>query len=146
MRSNRYEQLIRLATGALGLLLVTVVGAPRPAWAGCSHTVSSRLDANLSFNRLDELIDGIPIAQFADERDGSRQRPNREKPCSGLSCSGGVPLPVSRSSQESEGSDQWVALAPTFAVLSFGGDATRSDDPRLRPIGHVDSIFHPPRD
>ena len=127
------------------LLLVHSVGALPSAWAGCNHLVSSRSDAFLKFDQLDELIQGNAIARSSDDLARGSQGPNRERPCTGMSCSGRVPLPVSTASHGPEGSDQWGALATITVVLSPSLSAHPSDEPGSRASGQAAFIFHPPR-
>ncbi len=145
MGSIRYGQLMRWVTGALMLLLVQGVGAPRSAWAGCNHLVSSRSDAFLKFDQLDELIQGHSIASSSDDLAQGSRVPKRNRPCSGMSCSGRVPMPVSTASQGFEGFDQWGALATVADVLSPSLSARPADEPGPRAKGQATSIFHPPR-
>jgi hypothetical protein len=145
MRSIRSERLAWLATGALVLLVLHGLGAQRSAWAGCNHLVASRSDSLLKFDQLDELIQGKSVALSSDDGTQDSQRPNRDKPCSGVNCSSRVPLPVSTASQGPEGSDQWGALA-TLAVVLSPSRATRPfDEPGPHASGQAASIFHPPR-
>jgi len=145
MKSIRSERLMRLSTGALVLLLVHGLGALRSAWAGCNHLVASRSDSFLKFDQLDELNQGNSIGSSSGDLARGSQGPNRNKPCSGLSCSGRVPLPVSTASQGPEDSDQWGALATVAVVLSPSPSARPSDEPGPRASGQAASIFHPPR-
>jgi hypothetical protein len=145
MRLISSKRLMPLATGTLLALLVSGAGMPRSAWAGCNHLVNSRFDTSFNLDLLDELTPGNPVSHSAQNHAERSQGPRRDRPCSGLSCSGRVPLPVSTSSQKSESSDQWMALASPSVELSSGADARRSDDSGLLPIRQADSIFHPPR-
>ncbi len=145
MGSIRSWQLMRWATEALVLLLVHALGASHSAWAGCNHRVSSRSDAFVKFDQLDGLIQGNSIAPSSDDPARSSQGPNRNRPCSGMSCSGRVPLPLSTAPQGPEGADQWGALATAAVVLSGAPSAHPSDEPGRRASGQAASIFHPPR-
>jgi hypothetical protein len=145
MGSFRSKRLMPWATGALVLLSVHGLGAQRLAWAGCNHLVASRFDSFPRFDQLDELIQGKSVAGSFDERTQGSQEPNPNHPCSGMSCSSGVPLPVSTTSQGPESSDQWGALAGLAVVLSPCQAARRSNEPGPRSSGRATSIFHPPR-
>jgi hypothetical protein len=145
MGSIGSRRLISLATAALGLLVVSGLAAPGSAWAGCNHLVSSRFDALREFDQLDELIQGGPITRSSDDRAEASRRPNRDKPCSGASCSGRMPLPVSTASQGSEGSEQWGALAPSVVGIDFAAATRHGDEPGTHSRGEAASIFHPPR-
>ncbi len=145
MGSIRSGQLMRWAAGALVLLLVHALAAPRSAWAGCNHLVGLRSDASLQFDDLDGLIQGNPIARSSDDLARGSQGPNRDRPCSGMSCSGRFPMPVSTASHGSERSDQWGALATVAVVLCPSPSAGPSHEPGPRASGQATSIFHPPR-
>jgi hypothetical protein len=137
----------RLGSAALVLLMLLCVSAPRAALAGCDHLFQSRLDPFHEINRLDELV----IAGSSGSPDGfsrspfDRSLPGRSKPCSGLSCSSRVPLPVSTASIASDGSQQWVALGVPFVVESKSLTRDSRDESRPSSSGDKSSIFHPPR-
>jgi len=147
MRSMRYERLARWATGALIVLLVHGLGAPRSAWAGCNHLVNSRSDRLIDFNRLDALIGGSSSAELSDDmaRDPmNEQGPNHPTPCSGPGCSSQVPMPVPTAFPVSEFSDHWGHLS-SLAILSIASSPGPAiDELGARPTGQKPSIFHPP--
>jgi hypothetical protein len=145
MGSIRSRQLMRWAAGALVVLLVHSLGASRSVWAGCNHLVGSRSDSFLKFDQFDKLIQGDSIAPSSDDLAGGSQGPNRNRPCSGMSCSGRVPLPVSTASQGPEGSDQWGALTTVVVVVSPSASGRPSDELGQRASGQAAFIFHPPR-
>jgi len=145
MGSIRSERLMRLATGALVLLLVHGLGALRSAWAGCNHLVVSRSDSFLRFDQLDDLNLGNSSEASSDDLTRGSHGPTRNRPCSGMSCSGRVPLPVSTASHGAEGSDDWGALATIPIVASASPSARPSDEPTPRGSDQAACIFHPPR-
>jgi hypothetical protein len=147
MRSMRSERLTRWATGALMLLLIHGLGAPRSARAGCNHLVTSKSDRLLEVNRLDALITGDSSASFSDDLAQDplgEHSPNRPTSCSGPGCSSRVPWPVSSTSQGSTGSDQWVVLNAVVHLAAVSPPCRTLDEPAARPAGHKPSIFHPP--
>ena len=91
------------------LLLVHGLGMARPAWAGCSHLVSSHSDRLLSINQLDGLITGGSPSSLSDDPAGE-PGPKHPKPCSGPGCSNRVPMPAPTSVPDSDRSDQWGVL------------------------------------
>jgi hypothetical protein len=146
MRSMRFERLARWATGALIVLLVHGVGAPRSAGAGCNHLIVSKSDRILDFNRLDALIAGSPTTISDDMARGplKDQGPNRPTPCSGPGCSNQVPVPVPTAVPNSDRSDQWGNVSPP-AILPIACLTSPSiEGPAARPTGEKPSIFHPP--
>jgi hypothetical protein len=147
MRTARFRQMARPESAAVVLLMLCWAGAPRAARAGCDHIVQSRLDPFHEVNQLDELIvagasaspDGFSRSPF------DRPLPYRSSPCSGISCSSRIPLPVSTASIATDGSQQWCTLAVPFMVESESpGRATR-DESRPSSTSEISSIFHPPR-
>src|SRR5262245_56120000 len=121
MSFMRLDRLARWETGALLLLLVHGFGAPRSAWAGCNHLVLSRSDLLLAFNQLDVLIAGDSSGLSSDDLATDplgQQGPKRPTPCSGLSCSNRVPLPVPMAFPGSHRVDQWGVLS-TVDLLSI---------------------------
>ena len=147
MRSMRFERLARWATGALMVLLVHGLGAPRSAWAGCNHLVVSKSDRIRDFNHLDALIaDGSSTAISDDiTRDPLKEQgPNRPTPCSGPGCSSQVPMPVPTAFPVSDLTDHWGNLSSP-AILSIAcSPSPAMDEPAGRPTGQKPSIFHPP--
>jgi hypothetical protein len=129
------------------LLLIHGLAAPRSAWAGCNHLVTSQADRRLDFNRLDDLITGssaLLADELGQERPG-QPGPRAPRPCSGPGCSSGGPsLPVSTTSPGSGGPDQWVALESVLAPAVASPPRLVPDEPAARPAGHKPSIFHPP--
>jgi hypothetical protein len=146
IRSIGFERLMRWGAGALVLLLAHGLGAPRSAWAGCNHLVTSQSDRGLDFNRLDDLITGSS-ALLADDTDRERPGPpgpRTPRPCSGPGCSSGVPWPASTASPSSGGPDQWIALESILDLAVASPPRLVPDEPAARPAGHKPSIFHPP--
>jgi hypothetical protein len=132
------------------LLLVDGVGASRSAWADCNHLVTSRSDRSFEFNRLDTLLLVDSQAALSDDvaqdpRGPGQPRPKRRLPCSGPSCSGRVPLPVSTVAQEREDFDQWGALSARAMLPTESPAGHIIDEPAPRLFEPADPIFHPPR-
>jgi hypothetical protein len=148
MRSISFERLARWGAGALVLLLVHGLAAPRTARAGCNHLVTSQSDRLLGFNRLDALITGGSSAILSDDSSGhdptGRPGPRRPGPCSGPGCSSSIPRPLSTASPSSSGPDQWMALGAVLNRAIVSPPRLVRDEPAVRPAGHKPSIFHPP--
>jgi len=144
MRSIRSKSVARLAAGVLVLLMVHGLGSVRTAWAGCNHLVSSRSDRSLNFDQFDRLIYGTSSALSADLLGRDTEVPLRPKPCSGLSCSSGIPMPASNASLVHEGSDQWGTLASLTRVLTASPGIGHCQEPAARASGAAASIFRPP--
>jgi hypothetical protein len=138
MRSMRLERLMRWGVGALVLLLAHGLGAPRSAWAGCSHLVTSQADRSLDHNRLDSLITGQ--AQVPADQPG----PRGPLPCSGPGCSNSAPRPVPTAPSAPVGPEQWLALGAALRIGEAAPHRLSPDEPAARPAGHKPSIFHPP--
>jgi hypothetical protein len=148
MRSIRFQPLLRLATGALVVLFAQDFCALRPARAGCNHLINSGSDRTFAFNQLDELIQGSSAGLALEELGrGSQPSPgsNRNKPCSGPSCSSRAPLPVSSASSGSDGFDQWGAMSTVAVVPGPSPTAGAFNESGLRASAQRTSIFHPPR-
>jgi hypothetical protein len=147
MTKDRVKRLARLATGALLLLVVQAVVAPRSAWAGCSHPASAHVDPFVDLYPLDSIF----MAGFSsDSPDGSSRSPvdlpARHSPCSGLSCSTRDPLPISTASPGLESSHQWGATLGALIDLDTQSSTGRTfDEPAPIAVGEKTSIFHPPR-
>lgn len=143
MRSLLPRMLVRFGAGALLLLLSQVLCAPRTALAGCDHLAGSGLSAYASLARLDDLITGQPAA--GQGAVPGHPGPKRPLPCSGPSCSGRVPLPVSTVLLTLDGLEQWGLLADS---LDGSGPSVRSGwiaEPPSRPSRVPSCVFHPPR-
>ena len=87
MRPIRFERLTRWGVGALMLLLIHGLGAPRSAWAGCSHLVVAKSDRLSSLGRLDPLIVVDRDASVSDELYGNppaEPGPKRPRAARGL--------------------------------------------------------------
>jgi hypothetical protein len=139
------KRLVRLATGALLVLLVQFLGAPGIAIAGCSHEVSSASDR---FQRVSQLTgdllankNGLSSEQIAQ----GLPAPARPKRCLGLSCSSRDPLPSPNGLHFFEGSQQWGALAMVSAPRRPSSVARHFDEPRPRACDQANLVFHPPR-
>jgi hypothetical protein len=147
MRLDDPKRLVRWGLGALMLLLVHELCAPRAARAGCSHLVVSQSARLFGLDRLDAFILGGTSSMVSDDsvqHSFEQQDRTRRLPCSGPSCSDHVPSPVRAASQESGGSDQWGSLNSFFCPEIFSPSDRTTDEPVLRPMGKKLSIFHPP--
>ena len=82
MRSGDYKRMARLGTGALVLLMVHGFCAPRSAWAGCNHLVTSRL----AQEQLPSLIE--PLILDLAGHSNPLPVPAAPRPCLGGWCSG----------------------------------------------------------
>jgi hypothetical protein len=138
------KRLARLATGALLLLVVSGLGAPGSAWAGCSHPLGSQPDRFGDLYRLDVIFMG---GSSSLPRDGQPlEPPARRSPCSGLTCSSHDPLPISTASSGLDSAQQWGAALGTPVDLKTKSLAGRTfDEPSPTTTGEKTSIFHPPR-
>ena len=148
MRPNRFERLTRWGAGALMLLLVHGLGAPRSAGAGCNHLVVSKSERLLDFNQLDALVAGGSPALQSDDlaRDPPGDRGSeRPTPCSGPGCSGQVPMPVPTAIQAPEGPDQWGTLSVPVILPAASPLDRLTDEHPPDSSRQESSVFHPPR-
>jgi hypothetical protein len=124
------------------LVLAGVFVAPSSASAGCSHLVSSSTDPLVKLEQLDALI----LAR-SDGGQSPLEQPQgpRRSPCSGLSCSNSVPMPVSSITPVPDGRDRWGALGIVVEVDDASVYCPTTDGPTPAPAGGISSIFHPPR-
>ena len=100
MRFLFSRQQVRLLIGAVLLLLIQGLLASRPAWAACNQLVRSNSQKHGASVNLDALITGWTTTEIESDPAGdlaTRPKPSRPLLCSGPSCSGRVPLPVSAS-------------------------------------------------
>jgi hypothetical protein len=143
MRVPSSRSLVKLAVGAL--LLLTMSLLPRPARAGCSHPARPLGDLRRagSLAGLDALITGGTPSQGA--LAPTRQLPRRPLPCSGPSCSGQVPLPVSSSIVTLAPADLWGVLGRCSHTGAPPVRFARVEEPRAHVCVITSSIFHPPR-
>jgi hypothetical protein len=148
MRPGRFERLARFGAGALMVLMVHGVCAPTAARADCSHRAGLPSAAISSLYGLDELIvtgnssvseDGWALSLH----DWPVPRPR--VPCSGLSCSSRVPLPVSTASTGHDRSDQWGTLEVPVVCDESSPPTGSFDGPAPWSVGQNSFIFHPPR-
>ena len=70
MRSGDTKRMARLGTGALLLLLVHGLCAPRSALAGCNHLVTSRIDQEQLSSRIGPLL--LDLAEHSNPLPGPR--------------------------------------------------------------------------
>jgi hypothetical protein len=148
MRPIRFERLTRWGVGALMLLLIHGLGAPRSAWAGCSHLVVAKSDRLSSLDRLDRLIVLDHDASVSDDMSSNSPAPpgpKRPAGCSGPGCSNRVPMPVPTTFQAVDGTNQWGDLSVLIILPSASPRDGMADEPTLGPASQGSSIFHPPR-
>jgi hypothetical protein len=148
MRFLLSRQQVRLGIGAILLLLIQGLLAPRPAWAGCNHLVRSNVQKFGAFADLDALITGGVSTGIESDPVGdaaARPKPSRPLPCSGPSCSGRVPSPVSTAVVGAVDLDQWGVLSDSLDIARPPGTAEWADESLLDLPGNPSRIFHPPR-
>ena len=121
--------------GALSAPLGPRLVRPAPPGPAAADLVGSRSDPSRRLYGLDELI-VAGTSSVSARRLGSirrdRSMPARRVPCSGLSCSRRVPLPVSTASQGPDGPDQWgtPAHARRSSTLISSGHGRSMKMPR----------------
>ena len=108
MKVAKYQRLMRMGAGALMLVLVQGLCLTSSASAGCSHSIGVQSDPFVDLYLLDEVIfAGSSSVPGAAHFPGELPAPRRTKPCSGLSCPNSSRLPVSTTSPQPVGADQW---------------------------------------
>jgi hypothetical protein len=130
------------------LLLIQGLLEPRPAWAGCNNLVHSKIQKHRAWVNLDTLITGWTSTAIESTLAGdlaTRPKPSRPLPCSGPSCSGRIPLPVSASVVGAVDLLQWGLLSDSFDLLPSPGRTEWADESLPDPTGNPALIFHPPR-
>ena len=148
MTSLRYGRFTKWSAGAAILVLAGLFIAPSSATAGCNHLVSSRTDPLVKLEQIDALILGRPsLALGSDRGQLPFDQPDipRRSPCSGLSCSNSVPMPVSSVMPVPEGRDRWGTLGIVVEVDNTSVYRHATDEPTPAAAGENSSIFHPPR-
>jgi hypothetical protein len=141
----RTKRLGRLAAGALLVLWVHCVGAPRGAIAACSHDVRSLSSPYQRISELSRDLLANPTDLSSDKAVQGSSGPTRQKRCSGLSCSSGDSLPSPKGLHFFEGLQQWGALAMLSDLQRPSSVARRCDEPRPRTCDQANLVFHPPR-
>jgi hypothetical protein len=136
----RSTTLFRIGVGAALLLLTQVLCAPRTAEAGCNHLVSSNSPSYVSLAHLDELITGQTPGPLSDSGG-----PKGPPPCSGPSCSGRVPLPISTVLPSVHGLDQWCLLADLLDLTGPPAHFAWMIETPTLPSSDPSLVFHPPR-
>ena len=139
---------VRIGIGAILLLLIQAFIAPRPSWAGCNPLVGSSTHPARSFAHLDDLITtGNPSMIQSHRAVGlpARSGPGRPAPCSGPSCSGRIPLPVSTATTGFANPDQWGVVGESLDMTRSPGRVEYHDDEPPCHSGGLLFIFHPPR-
>jgi hypothetical protein len=141
------ERLIRWVRGALIALSLYGSFAPRAASAACNHRVVSQSDRLLNLNRLDPLIVGYSSfstsTSFGSGPIESRN-PQRPARCSGLACSGKVPLPMQSESSASDGSDHWLFQNARLHLAGASPPERTIEKPLAHTTAEGPSIFRPP--
>jgi hypothetical protein len=145
MTVAQYQRLMRMGAGVLMLLLVQGLDLSSSASAGCNHSIGVQADPFVDLYLLDEVIfAGSPSVRVDAHFPGELPAPQRTKPCSGLSCPNSSRLPVSTTSPQPVGADQWGTLgmrAPLDIVWARAGTIEESGrGAQNQPC----SIFHPP--
>ena len=144
MRFLLSRQQFRLLIGAVLLLLIQGLLSPRPAWAGCNNLVHSNVQKHGASVNLDALITGWTSTEISSDP-ATRPKPSRPLPCSGPSCSGRVPLPVSASVVGAVDLLQWGVLSNSFDLVPSPGRTVWADESLPDLTGNPARIFHPPR-
>jgi hypothetical protein len=148
MRLLLSRQQFRLLIGAVMPLLIQGLLAPRPAWAGCNNLVHSNIQKHGASVNLDTLITGWTSTEIESDPAGdleTRPKPTRPLPCSGPSCSGRVPLPVSASVVGAVDLLQWGMLSDPFDLVPSPGKTVWADEGLPDLTGNPSRVFHPPR-
>jgi hypothetical protein len=130
------------------LVLAGLFIAPSSASAGCNHLVSSRTDPLVELEQLDALILGRPSLELHGDRGQSpfdQPEGPRRSPCSGLSCSNRVPMPVSSITPVPDGRERWGTLGIVVDVDNSSVYRQTNEGPTTTSAGDKASIFHPPR-
>jgi hypothetical protein len=148
MTAFRYGRLANWSAGAALLVLAGLFANSPAAAAGCNHLVTSRTNPLVGRLNLDELIVGRSSPSLQSDRArsplGQPDAPGRA-PCSGLSCSKSVPMPVSSMTPVPDGRDRWGALSTVVVVDHSSVYRLWTDTPIPDATGYKSSIFHPPR-
>jgi hypothetical protein len=148
MRSDHFKRFVRLGTEALMVLMAHGLCAPASAWASCGHSVNSPSALISSLYNFDELIMTGTLSVSEDglaQTSRNRSLPGHGVPCSGLSCSGRVPLPVPTASLVHERSDQWGTLGAPVVLDNSSRPAKTKNGPLPHSGRQSSYIFHPPR-
>jgi hypothetical protein len=145
MRVAQYQRLMRMGAGVLMLLLVQGLDLSSSASAGCSHSIGVQADPFGDLYSLDEVIfAGSPSVRVDAHFPGEPPAPRRPKPCSGLSCPDSNRLPVSTTSPQPVGADQWGTLGMRVPLDIVWARATTIEESGRGSQSQPCSIFHPP--
>jgi hypothetical protein len=149
MKSAPFRRLEWCGSGVLAVLLFQGVFTPAVAWAGCDHGVIPQAGRSLKINRLDALIVGgsgsaARLSSVPADAPLAPRSSQRRTPCSGMSCSRPVPLPVSTISLGPRTIDQWGTLVGPLVLALPPFFDEGMEPPALHPGGYKPSIFHPP--
>jgi hypothetical protein len=140
MRSGDYKRLARLGTGALVLLLVHGFSAPRSAWAGCNHLVTSRIAQEQLSSRIGPLL--LDLAGHSNPL----PVPEAPRPCMGGWCSGQPATPPVPPEVFGHGQLESLAWCTLFPGLDSAASSSLSSETNsLRPVREGNDVFHPPR-
>jgi hypothetical protein len=142
------RQNVRLLIGAVLLPLIEGLLAPGPAWAGCNNLVHSDIQKQGAWVHLDALVTGWTSTEIENAPAGdlaTLPKPSRPLPCSGPSCSGRVPLPVSASVVSAVDRLQWGMLSDAFDLVPSPGRTEWVDETLPDLTGNPARVFHPPR-
>jgi hypothetical protein len=148
MTAFRYGRLGSWSAGAALLVLAGLFANSSAAAASCNHLVTSHTNPLVDNLNLDELIVGRSSPSLQRDRArtplGQPDAPSRA-PCSGLSCSKSVPMPVSTMTPVPDGRDRWGALSIVVVVDHTSVYRLPAHTPIADATGCKSSIFHPPR-
>jgi hypothetical protein len=148
MRFWSSRQHVRSLIGAVLLLLIQGPLAPRLAWAGCNDLAHSNTQKHGAWVHLDALVTGWTSTEIDSSPAGdlaTLPKPSRPLPCSGPSCSGRVPLPVSASVAGAMDLLQWGLLSDAFDLVPSTGRTEWVDESLPDLTGNPARVFHPPR-
>ncbi len=142
------RQQVRLAIGAILVLSIQVLGAPRSVWAGCNHLVRSNQQIHGGSDDLDALVTGWTSTEHSTAfwaGHSTYPQPAPFAPCSGPSCSRQVPVPVSANVVGAFDLVHWALLAESIDLV-WSLDRSESTEERLpAPLANPSRVFHPPR-
>ena len=127
-------------------MLLSIQGqfAPRPAWAGCNKLVHSSVQNHGASVNLDTLITGWTSTEIS-SAPATRPNPSRPLPCTGPTCSGRVPLPVSTSVVGSVDLVHWAVLSDSLDLVPSPIRTAWIDESLPDSTGNPSHVFHPPR-
>ena len=147
MRFLLSRRQVRLLIGAAMLLLIQGTHAPA-GLGGMQQPCSFECSETRGIVNLDALITGWTSTEIESDPAGdlsTRPKPSRPLPCSGPSCSGRVPLPVSASVVGAVDPVQWGVLSDSFDLVPSPGRTEWADESLPDLTVNPSPVFHPPR-